>query len=255
MRRALSRLAIAVALAAVLGTAAAVPAGASTYDRLVPPSDRSAPATPNALGDSLLFAGYVGYLPRSTSSFDFTAGLVVPRVTCNSSVVSPMFIDVLVDGTLAGGGSTTSGVEIEAQCSGSTPRYTAAALVDGVKHGAVPVDRGDRLRIVGGVSATDESYAVTDDTQSRTFIFDGQGLGGFMNLQYTTQFGIGTHGGFPVFTHYRYYHLTVNYQPFALIPDDGLSQIDNAGTVMVQASPLSSSGKSFVLTYETNTGD
>lgn len=111
------------------------------------------------------------------------------------------------------------------------------------------------MRISGSVSPTHESYTVTNTTTNRSVTFTGQGLREDVTLQFNGQFGFGTAGGFPPFTQFPFYGITVSGQPLSAVPNEGNSQVDNEDTVLVQTSALNAAGTAFQLTYETNVGD
>lgn len=251
--RTTSRFAAGLGIAAAFVAAAGAPAGASVHGHLLTTIDGRGVATTATVGEDTSSAGYVGF--PSTSSFSFTATVALPQVTCDQSVFNPTFIDAVVNGSLRTGGTGDSGIQITVQCSGSTPTYTAAGIADGTTLSTASVSAGDEVEIDGTVGATHESYTVKDVTRHTSATFHGQGLIEDVDLQLTTQFGVGTQGGFPIFTQFPYHNITVGGQPFSSIPNEGNSQVDNEDTVLVQASALSTAGKGFLLTYETNVGD
>jgi hypothetical protein len=208
-------------------------------------------AASTTVGTSMSNAGYLGF--PASEPFTFQAQVFVPQVQCDQTVKSPIFIDALANGTLPDSNLAGSGLQIIISCTGPTASYTAGALIDEVGSPMVTVTPNDVLKITGSVSPTHEHYVIADVTKGTSHAFNGAGLAN-ADLQYTTQSGFGTDGGFAPFQNFAYYNLTVNNQPFSSTSLGGFSQVDGVGNVMVQTTPLNNTGKAFGLIYKTNVG-
>jgi hypothetical protein len=116
------------------------------------------------------------------------------------------------------------------------------------------ITAGTQLVLTASVTPTSEQYSLHNKTTGKTTTYTGAGLS-TVSLQDTTQFGSGTSGGFAPFKDSAYLDLTVNGQGLDGLPISGVSQVDGAGKVLVQATPLASNGEAFALIYKSNVGD
>jgi hypothetical protein len=204
----------------------------------------------SSFGTSTSNAGY--FSGPTGSSVSFTVDITVPQVQCDSSVTAPTFIDALINGELPNSSLATSGLAGYITCNGTSPAYSVA-LEDDSASRSFGVTPGQKIELDGAVTATSEHYTVKGLIAGRTISFTGSGYTGF-DLQDTTQYGFGA-GGFPPFQNQLYSNLTVDGQAFATTSTSGLTQVDDEGNTLVQASPLSANGRAFALTYVTNVAD
>jgi hypothetical protein len=240
----------AIATATTLALASGA-AGASTVHRgrlMSTMTSHGLVTAPATIGTSTSNAGYLG-LPATVTSV--TADVIVPTVQCDPSVTNPSFINVFVNGTLPSTNISGSGLVVILSCFGLQPHYEVHAVIDNTSTPTVQIAAGDHVTITGTVTATSEHYTINDATKGIGHSFNGAGLAN-SDAQFTTQFGFGTQGGFPPFTNMAYFNLTVNGQTLGATNNNGFSQVDSVGNVMVQTTHLNAAGKAFALVYKTN---
>lgn len=254
MQRRFARPFVAVAAGASLAAAAALGAPAASAASahagrfiVVHGSHGFGIRNSNPVGTNDFVAGYLGD-PTGTSTYTMSTTFNVPSLQCSASPPSSSFQLFFINGTLAGGEQSESGVAIIQECQGTTPVTDIQIARDGISTATVPVPMGTQISLSASVTSTSESYSAT--IGSRHVTWTGAGMTEPF-FQASIQGGYLT-GGFPPFSPITYKNLTVDGQPLGDSAYSAFSQVDGAGNVMIQASPLAQTGKAFQLTYVTN---
>jgi hypothetical protein len=204
-------------------------------------------------GAAFSMGGSAGYLGGTASPAKVKLKLTVPVIDCSAAAPDPLFVQVFLNGTAPGGAFSGSGMDISADCNGTTPEYNAQVVVDDANGPAVAVAPGDIVAFDGSAKARSESYTVTDTNTAQVASATGVGLS-IQNLQLTVQGGFNGAPTFPPFTApIKYSAIKVNAAVFSTLNPNGSEQVDASNRLEIRTSVLSGAGDAFSLKFVRNT--